>query len=242
MCLWYFLTKRRISRPPVERGMLIENVLAVVDFSTRGSVCTRVTNFNTRAPKPSSLFHTNQKVSLKHIQLTRRLTRPSPPSYFPSESPPASPPHITGACSSIGMNFARSITASDSPDLPLLTSTLGVLFAVATAGAEADLKGEKRGNATESGASAGKLNTAANGVQSAELAALAKGGAWGAVYDALKGPCMARAAELQSGAIPKKAEAAISADLATCLDNMACCAEVRMVRKERGKVKGVLAI
>lgn len=68
---------------------------------------------------------------------------------------------------------------------------------------------------------------------SPELAALAEGGAWGAVYDALKGPCMARATELQqataSGAGGKKGTgdaAAVSADLTACLDNMARCAEV----------------
>lgn len=74
---------------------------------------------------------------------------------------------------------------------------------------------------------------------SPELAALADGGAWGAVYDTLKGPCMARATELQQGstaaAVGKKgggdagaaaATAAAAADLTACVDNMARCAEV----------------
>lgn len=84
----------------------------------------------------------------------------------------------------------------------------------------------------------GATRTAAatsSGAHSPELAALAKGGAWGAVYDALKGPCMAHAVELQSGAATKtggkkggaeKIEHSVSPALAACLDNMARCAEV----------------
>lgn len=78
----------------------------------------------------------------------------------------------------------------------------------------------------------------------AELDALAEGGAWGAVYDTLKGPCMARAQELQSGGGAgggKKGETAVSADLATCLDNMARCAEVcgrERVRRADSGVRG----
>ena len=77
-----------------------------------------------------------------------------------------------------------------------------------------------------------------HGAMSPELAVLAEGGAWGAVYDALKGPCMARATELQQAqAAPgagKKgggdaagvAAATAAADLTACVDNMARCAEV----------------
>lgn len=145
--------------------------------------------------------------------------------------------------------YSRSITASDSPDPPLLTSTLMVLFAVARAGSGVAAVGAEGGGRVASGtnASATSATTAAmgatatpNGVPSPELAALAKGGAWGAVYDALKGPCMTRAAELQSVAAGgKKGETAVSADLATCLDNMARCAEVCATAD---RAKSVLAL
>lgn len=118
----------------------------------------------------------------------------------------------------------RSITGSDSPDLPLLTSVLVVLFAIAKAGGDSVGVAPRRGGTPPAGAAEPML-----GEVPAELAALAEGGAWGAVYDTLKGPCMARAEELQSGGSAgggKKGETAVSADLATCLDNMARCAEV----------------
>lgn len=127
--------------------------------------------------------------------------------------------------------------------MALLTSTLVILFAVAKVGG--------RGIAPETGvaegdnasvASPGVAMAATAGVgassdveMSPELATLAEGGAWGAVYDALKGPCMARATELQQASATtggtKKgaadAAAAVSTDLTACLDNMARCAEVR---------------
>lgn len=66
---------------------------------------------------------------------------------------------------------------------------------------------------------------------SPELLALAEGGAWGIVYDTLKGPIMARTAQLQAGASGKKLDTedtgAISPELVDCLDNMGRCAEVR---------------
>lgn len=115
-------------------------------------------------------------------------------------------------------------TRSDCPDMPLLTSALAVLFSVAKAGAGTIAKSE-----TSSAA------PGANGLRggpSRELEALAEGGAWGAVYDALKGPIMARAAQLRSGTVGKKtgmaSDGVISPDLAVCLDNMAHCAEVRI--------------
>lgn len=118
--------------------------------------------------------------------------------------------------------------------MPLLTSILVIVSAVA-----------KRGSVTAAasqtgGAAAASLALAAAGAVDKhlpELAALAEGGAWGTVYDALKGPIMARAAELQSGATGtggKKTEpVAVTVDLAGCLDNMARCAEVgtRVVAK-----------
>lgn len=124
----------------------------------------------------------------------------------------------------------RSITGSDSPDLALLTSVLVVLFAIAKAGADSVGAAPRRSGAPPAGAELMLGNIPA------ELDALAEGGAWGAVYDTLKGPCMARAEELQSGGGAgggKKGETAVSADLATCLDNMARCAEVC----ERGRVR-----
>ncbi len=140
----------------------------------------------------------------------------------------------------------RSITDSEAPDMPLLTSTLVILFAVAkvggvgispTAGAPEGgpasvLPSDVAAEALGGGVGAGGIG----GVEaSPELTALAEGGAWGAVYDALKGPCMARATELQqanaTGAGGKKGGGdvaeTVSADLTVCLDNMARCAEVR---------------
>lgn len=128
--------------------------------------------------------------------------------------------------------------------MSLLTSTLVVLFAVAKAGAggmepaaggggaEGSIKqdsGLLSGVAAVGGGDASGVRTI-----SPELAALAEGGAWGAVYDALKGPCMARATELQqsttTAVIGKKgggdAAVAAAADLTACVDNMARCAEV----------------
>ena len=78
--------------------------------------------------------------------------------------------------------------------------------------------------------------TGGGGEPAAELAALEAGGAWGAVYNALKGPCMARAVELQSGAKGKRGAGGgvVSTDLATCLDNMARCAEVSTPAENTG--------
>lgn len=82
------------------------------------------------------------------------------------------------------------------------------------------LGGEREVNAT---------TAATRGEPTSALAALAANDAWGAVYEVLKGPCVARAAELQkSSATGKKGrDGAISSDLAECLDNMARCTEVR---------------
>lgn len=108
--------------------------------------------------------------------------------------------------------------------MPLLTSALAVLFSVAKAGAGTIAKSETTSAAT--GADGFR------GGPSRELEALAEGGAWGTVYDALKGPIMARAAQLRSGRAGKKtdtaSDGAISPDLTVCLDNMARCAEVRV--------------
>lgn len=140
----------------------------------------------------------------------------------------------------------RSITESQTPDMPLLTSTLVILFAVAKLGgggislaAGAPEGGPASALSSDAAAAAVGGGVGAGGIggveTSPELAALAEGGAWGAVYDALKGPCMARATELQqanvAGAGGKKGGGdgaeAVSADLTICLDNMARCAEVR---------------
>lgn len=76
--------------------------------------------------------------------------------------------------------------------------------------------------------------------RSRHVEALAEGGAWGAVYNALKGPIMARAVQLQSGAGGKKQDAtregAVSPDLAACLDDMARCAEVRASGKSNASI------
>lgn len=130
----------------------------------------------------------------------------------------------------------RSITASEAPDMSLLTSTLVIVSAVAKRGSVS-----VAGNQTGGAPAASVLPVAAVVVekQLPELAALAEGGAWGAVYDALKGPIMACAVELQSGVGKggKKLESAVSVDLAECLNNMARCAEVRtrVVGKSEGK-------
>lgn len=127
--------------------------------------------------------------------------------------------------------------------MALLTSTLAILFAVAKAGgvgiapevgiAEGDITSVSSPGVAMA-ATAG-VGASSDGEMPPELAALAEGGAWGAVYDALKGPCMARATELQQASATaggaKKgavdAAAAVSSDLTGCLDNMARCAEVR---------------
>lgn len=134
--------------------------------------------------------------------------------------------------------------------MPLLTSTLVVLFAVAKMGGGgiAPPAGAAGGDnvsmlssevvaATAGGGVSGRVSGGGDAM-SPELTALAEGGAWGAVYDALKGPCMARAAELQQikaavGSGKKgggEDAAAVSADLTACLDNMARCAEVSSAR------------
>ncbi|CBJ28383.1 conserved unknown protein [Ectocarpus siliculosus] len=148
------------------------------------------------------------------------------------------------------LGVLRSITESEAPDMALLTSTLVILFAVAKAGgggiapevgiAEGDIaSGSSPGVAMAATAGVG---ASSGGEMPSELAALAEGGAWGAVYDALKGPCMARATELQQASATaggaKKgaadAAAAVSADLTGCLDNMARCAEVLRVMAMTG--------
>lgn len=129
--------------------------------------------------------------------------------------------------------------------MALLTSTLVILFAVAKLGGggiapEAGVADGDNASVASPGvamaATAGVGADSSDGEMPPELAALAEGGAWGAVYDALKGPCMARATELQQASATaggaKKgaadaAAAAVSADLTGCLDNMARCAEVR---------------
>lgn len=137
---------------------------------------------------------------------------------------------------------SRSITESETPDLALLTSALVILFAVAKAGGGGmplAAGGDSASGLSPDGA-AGAGGSKSGGsiggdATSPELAALADGGAWGAVYDALKGPCMARATELQqanaTGGGGKKGAgdaATVSADLTACLDNMARCAEVSL--------------
>lgn len=138
--------------------------------------------------------------------------------------------------------YFRSITESATPDLLLLTSTLIILFAVAKAGgggiplaAGGDSASVLSPDGMAAAAGGGSGGSIGSDAMSPELAALAEGGAWGAVYDALKGPCMARATELQqanaTGGGGKKGTgeaAAVSADLAACLDNMARCAEVSL--------------
>ena len=129
--------------------------------------------------------------------------------------------------------------------MPLLTSTLVILFAVAKVGGggitlAAGAPGGSHASAlpsdvTVEAVGGGVGAGSGGGAASPELAALAEGGAWGAVYDALKGPCMARATELQqanaTGGGGKKGGGdgaeAVSADLTVCLDNMARCAEVK---------------
>ncbi|CAM9570405.1 unnamed protein product [Ectocarpus sp. 4 AP-2014] len=148
------------------------------------------------------------------------------------------------------LGVLRSITESETPDMALLTSTLVILFAVAKAGGRgiAPEVGTAEGNiASVSSPGVAMAVTAGVGASSdgempPELAALAEGGAWGAVYDALKGPCMARATELQQASATaggaKKgaadATATVSADLTGCLDNMARCAEVLRVMAMTG--------
>lgn len=90
------------------------------------------------------------------------------------------------------------------------------------------------GITTARGGSGGS-GVAGGSIPPPELAALAEGGAWGAVYDALKGPCMARAATLQSSTSGgKKGEVPSLADLTACLDNMARCVEVCILRGRGG--------
>lgn len=112
--------------------------------------------------------------------------------------------------------------------MPLLTSVLVIVSAVAKRGSVTSAKTQHMPTVSAALGATGATQTLVP-----ELAALSKGGAWGAVYDALKGPIMARAAELQTGVAGgtggKKTETvapAVSTDLAGCLDNMARCAEV----------------
>ncbi|CAM9545189.1 unnamed protein product, partial [Discosporangium mesarthrocarpum] len=117
------------------------------------------------------------------------------------------------------LGLLRLITASESHDQSLLTTVLKILSFVA----------EGVGTPTDGGSSNGT---------SSELDALAQGGAWGAVYDTLQGPCMSRASELLGGAGVgagatggggKSAGAVDVRALGDCLDNMAHCAEVLRV-------------
>lgn len=121
--------------------------------------------------------------------------------------------------------------------MPLLTSVILIISAVAKRGSVTSAKSQHAPAVSAALGATGITQTLAP-----ELAALSKGGAWGAVYDALKGPIMARAAELQSGVASgtsgKKTEIvapAVSVDLARCLDNMARCAEVCNHRGCRGQ-------
>ncbi|CAM9187272.1 unnamed protein product, partial [Choristocarpus tenellus] len=105
------------------------------------------------------------------------------------------------------LRYNNMLMTSDFPDQQLLTSILKILFQVA------------------------EKSTDAKDVSSG-LTALSEGGAWGAVYDTLRGPCIARATELLQAGESKAGVDEVA--LGNCLDNMARCAEVLRIMAMSG--------